>query len=217
MGIIERYNALKVKAISKKSTIEQYHRSAQELSTSYKEEVEKLKSQKESYMILDMSIQSLKEIIDGLSRDHLARIEDLLTYALQTIFYDKQYSVEIQSGDKRNAKTVDFYLVEQREKDVLRSSFNDEIGGGILSVCGFVLQVFYLGYLGQSNVMFCDESFTQVSDRYIDNLISFVNELSEKKGFIFVLVSHDTRLIAHSRKTYQVEGGEVSLIRSSND
>ena len=114
-------------------------------------------------------------------------------------------------GDKRNAKTVEFFLVDRTGPKLIRSSFTDSIGGGILAICGFVLQVYYLGTLKQANIMYCDESFSQVSSQYIDSLIAFIDELAKARGFIFGLISHDTRLIPHAKRTYEVVSGEVKL------
>ena len=99
-----------------------------------------------------------------MSSEHIERVVNLLTYALQTVFFDKEYSVELLMGDKRNAKTAEFYLVENRDKQVVRTEFEDGIGGGIQVVVGFVLQVFYIEYFGLSPIMFLDESFSQLSD-----------------------------------------------------
>ena len=60
--------------------------------------------------------------------------------------------------------------------------------------------------------MFLDESFSQLSDIYIPYLKEFLNQLADKMGFIFVLVSHDSRLVYGAKKTYLMENGEASLI-----
>ena len=152
-----------------------------------------------------------------MSQEHIERIVDLLSYALQTIFFDREYSVEVVMGDKRNSKTAEFYLVDKTDDEVIRSPFEDSIGGGILAIVGFVLQVYYLGYLKQANIMFCDESFSQVSAQYIDPLIQFINELADTKKFIFVLISHDNRLIPYAKRTYEVTAGNVKLLQGGGN
>ena len=76
-----------------------------------------------------------------------------------------------------------------------------------------ILQVFYLGYLNQAPVLFMDESLSQVSSEYVPNLMSFIKELARQKGFIFVLVSHDTRIINYADKKYQVDQGIVTEVK----
>ena len=57
-----------------------------------------------------------------------------------------------------------------------------------------------------------DESFSQLSDVYIPYLKEFLNQLSDKMVFIFVLVSHDSRLVYGARKTYLMEEGVATQI-----
>lgn len=214
MEIVDRYEKLKVRAIQHKTQVNQHYKSAVGLKQQYKETSQKLEESTKSSIIQESSINVLKEVIDKMSREHIERIVDLLTYALKTIFFDKDYSVEVVINDKRNAKTAEFYLLEETETEKIRSPFDNGIGGGIQAIVGFVLQVFYLGYLNQATVLFCDESFSQVSSQYIDPLIQFINELARSKEFIFVLVSHDTRLIPYAKKTYEVESGKVKEVKS---
>lgn len=213
MGVIDRYEDLKMKSIRIKTEVNQHLTSAQDLKHQYEEVSKSLLEEKESALIQESSINVLKEIVDKLSQEHIERIVDLLSYSLQTIYFDKNYTVEVVMGDKRNNKTAEFFLIEKTDTEVIRSSFNDSIGGGILAVVGFILQVYYLGVLNQANIMFCDESFSQVSSQYIDTLVQFINELADTKEFIFVLISHDSRLIPYARKTYKVTSGVVSEVK----
>lgn len=212
MTISERYDALKVKAIRTATAIDQHRRTALDLRQQFQDKKQEYEDNSESLVIQDSAIQTLKEIVDRMSSEHIERVVNLLTYALQTVFFDKEYSVELLMGDKRNAKTAEFFLVERRDNTVVRTEFEDGIGGGIQVVVGFVLQVFYIEYFGLSPIMFLDESFSQLSDVYIPYLKEFLNQLAEKMGFIFVLVSHDSRLIYGAKKTYLMEEGSASQI-----
>ena len=165
-SLSNRYDALKMNSIKIKSQVSQLHLSLEDMRNQYLDMVKKLKAEKKASQIQESSVSLLKEIIDKLSQEHVDNLVNLLTYGLQTIFFDKDYSVEILMGDKRNSKTAELYLVDASRDisdNVVRSSFKDSIGGGILAVAGFIMQVYYLGRLNQSNIMFCDESFSQVS------------------------------------------------------
>lgn len=208
----ERYEKLKVRAIRMSSAIEQHKRTALDLKQQFLDKKEELQKNQQSSLIQDSAIQTLKEIVDRMSSEHIERVVNLLTYALQTVFFDKEYSVELLMGDKRNAKTAEFYLVENRDKQVVRTEFEDGIGGGIQVVVGFVLQVFYIEYFGLSPIMFLDESFSQLSDVYIPYLKELLNQLADRLGFIFVLVSHDSRLIYGAKKTYLMNDGVATVV-----
>ena len=123
------YSKLRLKAIKLKAQAEQHLLSAKEAKAAYEVKRDALKKEKESHGIQLAAIDVHAQIVDKLSHQHVDRIVDLVTYALQTIFYDKQYSVEIVLSDKRNVKTAEFLLVEKlNDGTILKSSFDDGIG-----------------------------------------------------------------------------------------
>lgn len=214
-----QYDSLKVKAIRLQSKVQHHKDTAIELKSQYQSITDKLSSDRSSLLIQETSIQVIKEIIDSLSQEHIQRICDLITYGLKTIFFDRDYQIEVLLGDKRSNKTAELFLVEDKElpdgtHEIIRSSFNDSIGGGVVAVVGVILQVFYLGYLNQAPILFMDESLSQVSSEYIPNLMSFIKELANQKGFIFVLVSHDTRIVNYADRKYLVEQGVVTEVKA---
>lgn len=208
MTIEDRYEALKTRAIRVRSLAEGSKNSAQELKVQFEETTQNLADEKDSLNVQQFAIDCLKEIMDKMSQEHVERIVNLLTYALQTIFYDKDYSVEIVTSDKRNVKTAEISLVERQEDKVIRSSF-DDIGGGVVAVCGLVLQVYYCNVLKQAPILFLDEQLSQVSENYVPTLMQFVKELASTKDLIMVLISHDNRYISYADKTYRVDDGQV--------
>ena len=208
----ERYEDLKLKSIKLKAQVQQSYQVAKDNKLQYEEMKKKLEDEQKSLLVQGNAINVLKEIVDKMSQQHIERIVDLVTYALNTIFYDKNYSVEVILGDKRNSKTAEFQLVERTETEVIRSSFNDGIGGGIVAIVGCILQVYYIGMLNLAPIIFIDEGFSQVSSQYIESLLQFIEELANMKKFIFVLVTHDTRLMYRAVQTYEVENGVVTKV-----
>lgn len=209
MDVVERYEKAKLKAIEIQGRVRQSFNSAKDLKAQYEQKTRDLELQTKSCRTQSVAIDILKEIVDRMSQEHIERIVDLVSYALSVIFYDKDYALEVEMGDKRNAKTAEFVLVERQEDKVVRASFDDEIGGGVVAIVGVVLQVYYIGMLNLAPIIFVDEGFTQISSRYIDPFLKFIKELAEKKDFIIVLVSHDERLIPFADRLYEVSNGEV--------
>lgn len=205
-----RYEELKVKSIRLDSDLKSLETILKQFQSHKKQKESEIVILREEYKLQEKSIIVMKELIDKLSQQHIKKLVDLLSFALKTIFYDKNYSVELKVENKRDYKAAQFFLVEKIGEEVLKYDFEDGIGGGILAIVGFVLQVFYLGYFKLAKIIFCDESFSQISDQYIDGLMSFIHKLSEKRGFIFVLISHDKRLIDRGDKVYEVEDGVVT-------
>jgi ABC-type lipoprotein export system ATPase subunit len=66
--------------------------------------------------------------------------------------------------------------------------------------------------LNLAPIIFIDEGFSQVSSQYIEPLLQFIEELANMKEFIFVLVTHDTRLMYRAVQTYEVENGVVTKV-----
>lgn len=208
-NILTRYNSIFNNSIIQKTRYEELCRQVSQINKDYSNCKLELESLIKNQRVQSLSINVFKELIDNLTQQHINQVRDLLNHALGTIFYNRNYSVEVLMSDKRNSKTAEFFLVTKEGNKVIKSSFNDSIGGGIMAVVGFVLQVFYISYLGRANIMFCDESFSQVSSEYIDSLITFIKELSKAKGFIIVLITHDLRLQTSANKIYRIDRGKV--------
>lgn len=208
---MSKLSEIKLSAIRLKTEIREAYRRYKEHEEEEIRKAEQINSINKDLLIQNQSLVVLKEIIDKISEEHINRVVEMLRFAMRTIFYDRNYSVDIELGDKRTNKQAEFWLIETREGgETVRASFEDGIGGGILAVVGFVLQIFYIGYFKQSKIMFCDESFSQVSDQYIESLMEFIKQLSEKKGYIFVLISHDPRLNVYADHVFQVVDGNIT-------
>lgn len=213
------YNNLKNTAISINSDISASKRKLNGSRTELNLLEDEIADLKNNGEIQQSSIEILKKIVENMSKEHINQIEDLLTYGLQTIFYDRDYEIEIQVEDKRNNNYAEIFLIERVTNDnVLRTSFNNSrLGGGIRTVVGFLLQVFYIGYFNLNPIIFCDEAFSQISDDYLDGFMEFINHLSDKKGFKIVLITHDDRLKEYARMFYRIELGQVTLEKSQKE
>ena len=153
----------------------------------------------------------MKEIIDVLSRTHIDHLEKLLNSAVSTIFFDKNYRVEFEVSEYRNSNNLTIYLIETLEDgSEIKTDIKDN-GFGIKTIIGFILQVYFILYHKLSPVLFADEAFSALSSQYLPYLRSLLTSLKEEYGFIFVLVSHDPRIIDISDNTYEVKDGEVKL------
>jgi DNA repair exonuclease SbcCD ATPase subunit len=214
---LDSFQSVKSRAILLKASYQsalQAYEKAQEHVTQTSENLADLKKE---YAVQVEAIETLKGIIEQLSREHLDKITRLLTYGLQTIFPDRDYSVEIEVDDKRGSNTASFWLLEQIDGEVLRSPLDGGTGGSIRAVIGFILQIFYIKYFHLSPVLFMDEAFGSISERYIPYLVEFMRQLADKRNFIFALITHDSRIIPLADRTYRVEeGGIVQEIFSSS-
>jgi chromosome segregation ATPase len=101
---MKRYEKLKNKAININSNINASKRRLKNSKDRLDELNDRVEKLRDEYKIHSESIDVLKEIIEGMSVNHIEKIENMITYGLQTIFYDRDYAAEIQVEDKRNSK-----------------------------------------------------------------------------------------------------------------
>lgn len=205
--IIARYNRAKMQSISLKSSITNTKRVLSQLKLNYEEKKKEYEELTKKSTLQEEGLNLLKNLIQTMATEHINEVADFINEGLKTIFYDKEYKIEIEIEDKRNLKQANLYLIEKNGDDILKSSLKDSVGGGVLVTIGFLLQVFYIQYHGLSPIIFLDEAFTQLSDKYIIYLKMFIEDLAKRLGFIFVLITHDERLMHNAAKTYEVEGG----------
>lgn len=206
--IISRYNQAKMQSISLKSSITNTKRVLSQLKLNYEEKKKEYEELTKKSVLQEEGLNLLKNLIQTMATEHINEVADFINEGLKTIFYDKEYTIEIEIEDKRNLKQANLYLIEKNGEDILKSSLKDSVGGGVLVTIGFLLQVFYIQYHGLSPIIFLDEAFTQLSDKYIIYLKMFIEDLAKRLGFIFVLITHDERLMHNAAKTYEVEGGK---------
>ena len=156
-------------------------------------------------MGLSYLYQKSKEFIDS--------IVDLLTFALQTIIYDKDYSVKILLKESRNSKQAEIILVSKQEDgSIIESPIPDNVGGGISAIVGLVLQIFFIQYFKLNKILIMDEALSQISKEYIPNTMTFLKTLSKERGFKFLLICHDPRIMKHANYMYKMEMGKLSEV-----
>lgn len=213
--MVENYTALYNKAIQIKSKYETLQSQLDNKKEQKIELVNKMKSNLHKQLVYEKSISYMKEIIDALSRTQIDHLEKLLNSAVRTIFFDKNYKIEFEVAEYRNSNNLNIYLIDiQEDGTEIKTDIKDN-GFGVKTIIGFILQVYFIMYHKLSPILFADEAFSALSQQYIPYLRSLLISLKEQYGFIFVLVSHDNRLIDISDNTYLVQDGEVKLI--SND
>lgn len=209
--MFENYNYYFNQAITKKSNLElllSQHEQTKRDKEAASQELKDLISKEASY---EKAVDLMKKIIEGMSQSQINHLESLINSALETIFFDRKYFVELQITELRNTNNLKIVLNEITDDgQLLKTDLNDN-GYGVKSIIGFVLQIYYILYYHQYPIMFMDEAMTQLSKQYLPYFKSLINDLAEKYGFIFVLVTHDTDIMNLSDRTYFVDKGKVEL------
>lgn len=185
-----------------------------------------IESTKQSINELDSKIKELEcekytlknckpiidDIINKFSDSMLRKLEELLTIALRKIFYDRNYSIQIRTVDKRNSKCVELLLNDNGNLIPIKNSC---VAGGILVVIATIIQCFYIVNIPNvANYMFLDEQLGQVSQQYIDNFIEFIKTLCTETGLSIVLITHDNKFMKYGDRIYVADKGKFTLQES---
>lgn len=208
MNLSDRLEALEQRVTETVVTYRSYSMSADSLGSLVASKQKELESLGESTDLLSKSKPYLDDVIDKFSEDSIAKLESLLALGVARIFDDRKYSIQIKVCEKRNSKVAELFLVDRGNLYPLRDS---SVGGGVLVVVGFLIQAFYVANLDLEKIVFLDESFSQISDAYIDNFMMFIKELASRIGLKVVLITHDKRFIEHGDQVYHVSNGVYTL------
>lgn len=209
--MFENYQYYFNKAITKKSNIEML-KSQNEQTKRDKDQasldLKNLISKENKY---EKAVDLMKKIIEGMSQSQINHLEELINSALETIFFDRKYFVELQVTELRNTNNLQIILNEITDEGELIKTKLEDNGFGVKSIIGWVLQIYFILYYHQYPIMFMDEAMTNLSKQYLPYFKSLINDLAAKYGFIFVLVTHDRDIMDLSDRTYFVEKGKVTL------
>lgn len=209
--MLHRYQTMYNKAIVKKSNLELQLQQLDDTKQSYNTALVELQQILQDQQTYEQSIDILKKMMDKLSKSQITHLSDLLNSAVQTIFFDRQYSIELQVTELRNQNQLKILLHEDTNEGHVVSDINDN-GYGLKGIIGFILQCYFIIYYKQTPILFLDEAFGNLSSQYLPYLKSLINSLTAKYGFQFVLITHDERLMELADRTYRVRLGNVQLV-----
>lgn len=143
-------------------------------------------------------------------------LEDFLTFAVKKIFTDRDYEIRLVMKEETKRPGLDLVLVENGIEQVMA----DSVGGGVLSTIGLLLQIYYIEVYGLNKIMFIDEGLKEISKAdpdnedskdYLNEVLEFLKWLTVERGYTFVIVTHDTDVLANADRLYKVKNGEVYL------
>jgi len=157
-----------------------------------------------------------KLLLEKLVNTSKSQLENFLTFAINQIFPNREYSIELILKKDSKQPALELTLVESGVKQNIK----DSVGGGILHTLGLLLQIYYIEVYKLNKVMFIDEGLKAVSSNstfdgkgisYLENVLNFLKYLSKERGYTFVLVTHEDKVREYADKTYIVERGKVKL------
>jgi len=146
-----------------------------------------------------------QEVINSVSilaqTEFKGAVEALVTEALHYVFGDN-YAFEIESTIARNQAEAQMWV----SIDGVRHSLKDELGGGVVDVCSFVLKVtFWALQINRTEpVLIFDEPLKNIDSGRLEAIGVMIKSLAERLGVQFVIVTHEQELAAIADISYRV-------------
>jgi len=121
--------------------------------------------------------------------------EEIVTYALQYIFNNKEYKCEIMFGRRGNSQEIDFVIKTPDSID-----FHDPMtsnGGGVLDVLSLALRISLMEITRPKIEGFIalDEPFKHLSANYMESARDFLKVINQKIKRQLIIVTHEEELI----------------------
>lgn len=176
MNVIERYRKL---ADSREKLKSNFSLLSNQLTQALKQ-IDEINEEKR---LLENSLQALKDAKPILSANSIEQCEKLANSALATIF-ETDATLKYSSEEGRFIIDEGDYSTDLKEGN----------GGGYLAVISLVFNLFLLMKLKKRRFLCFDEQFTQISDEYFENFMSFLKVLSKDLDVDILLVTHDKRI-----------------------
>lgn len=176
MNVIERYRKL---ADSREKLKSNFSLLSSQLTQALKQ-IDEINEEKR---LLENSLQALKDAKPILSANSIEQCEKLANSALATIF-ETDATLKYSSDEGRFIIDEGDYSTDLKEGN----------GGGYLAVISLVFNLFLLMKLKKRRFLCFDEQFTQISDEYFENFMSFLKVLSKDLDVDILLVTHDKRI-----------------------
>jgi len=177
----------------------------------------KITENTQNIALLENTQEVFKTLENKLSEANIIHVEQLCNQALKTIFNtdEIEYTIKIETLIQRNNNQVQFYLYE---KDLVNNTEVktrlEDNGFGVMSTIGLVLQIYFIIIHKQQHILFLDESLTAISVDKLDKLKIFLDEISNKLDFKFILIAHMESLFKLADYRYNVENGKIEEIIS---
>lgn len=129
-------------------------------------------------------------------------ISDITSLALSAVF-PEPYELVLEFVERRNKTECDLYFKRNEERmDPLDSS-----GGGPVDIASFALRIasWSLQQPNGNNTIILDEPFKNLSKEYREQGALLLQEVSQKLGIQFIIVTHMPILTQYADKVFNVD------------
>jgi len=143
---------------------------------------------REENNVLTKTLEALKYLLDKMSTDKIAEIEELVTLSLRTVF-QRELSFVIEVTYPARGVNYDFIV---RDKETgYEGPIMGGVGGSIAQAVGVLLRFIYIiKSKGIPKIILLDEAFGAIDTDYLPRLISVLKSLCAKFEFDMLVITH---------------------------
>lgn len=198
------------RAIAHQAVVESSERDIRDNQIRIQQETDKLNTLIQENKTTKFSYEYLDTLIKEESSKFIKDLNDMLNFAVKSIFYDRDYSIEIRVEDNK----ANIRLKYTDEEGTLIDADIKDCGGGLQTVVGTLIRTYMIYRYKSEPILFLDESLSMVSREYLPNLLTLLDELSKKNDLKILLITHDKRFIDYENVVarYEVKDGVSSEI-----
>ena len=130
-------------------------------------------------------------------------VEELVTRALQSVFFDRSYKFAMSYEVKRGAAAVTFAVIENgQEMDLV-----DDLGGGIADLVALVLRIAFVNLYRPAvrQLLILDEPTRMIAEVYQPYVARFVKQVCKELGMTVFLVTHSQALVQEASQVFEAK------------
>lgn len=130
-------------------------------------------------------------------------VENLVTRALQAVFYDKDYKFVVRQEVKRGATSVEFGVLDSG----LELSLVDDLGGGVADVVSLALRISLLMLYRPATrpILVLDEPLKHLWEGYQSHAGRFLRQVAEELKIHILVTTHQRELADQAGQVFIVK------------
>lgn len=160
------------------------------------------------FIILEKVSNLFKHLLDVLLEKKKKDIEQLITYGLKSVVDDQDLKFHIDIESKYNNVYTTF---RTEHVGVVDGNVLDNFGGGIVNLESFLLRIITLFQTKLSPYLILDESFSNLSEEYVENCSKLLRSLCEQMNLTIFLVTHQPLMLSYANKVYKARSKDNTL------
>jgi len=157
--------------------------------------------------LLDLVISLFRTLLDQEITEAVKSVEQLLTEGLQTVFTDKDLSVQAEVEVQRGKVSVNLVTIEKGPDGNIEGEgqCDEAFGGAVQTVQSVLMRIIVIYLRGLRPFLLLDESLPAFDPGYVVNMGDFLSALCKRLEMDVLLVTHNPSLVEAANKAYQIE------------